>query len=268
MRRRGSPGRHPRRPGRPRPTWRTSPVPPSSASTSVAVRGLVSPSCGTHEWDEVRCHAVRDIETGVSCTARRRTSARSRRRSNCHGAAFGRVAGTAYSPRSRRGRPRQITPDSWRFVRAARVVSRALAPAPVDARVARQRGGPRDRGTDWFTSKWTSPPACPAFTMVGLPDASVRESRDRVRSAIRNCGLHFPPQRITVNLAPADQRKEGTSFDLPIALGVLAAAGALPDRHDSRRGRARRIVARRLDPPRARRAARGDRRPPPGISTG
>jgi magnesium chelatase family protein len=70
----------------------------------------------------------------------------------------------------------------------------------------------------------------PAFTMVGLPDASVRESRDRVRSAIRNCGLDFPPQRITVNLAPADLRKEGTSFDLPIALGVLAAAGAVPDR--------------------------------------
>jgi magnesium chelatase family protein len=70
----------------------------------------------------------------------------------------------------------------------------------------------------------------PAFTMVGLPDASVRESRDRVRSAIRNCGLHFPSHRITVNLAPADLRKEGTSFDLPIAIGVLAGDGALPDR--------------------------------------
>ena len=70
----------------------------------------------------------------------------------------------------------------------------------------------------------------PGFTMVGLPDASVRESRDRVRSAIRNSGLVFPPQRITVNLAPADQRKEGASFDLPVALGVLAAAGTLPHR--------------------------------------
>ena len=70
----------------------------------------------------------------------------------------------------------------------------------------------------------------PGFTMVGLPDASVRESRDRVRSAIRNSGLVFPQQRITVNLAPADQRKEGASFDLPVALGVLAAAGALPER--------------------------------------
>ncbi|MGB2717173.1 MAG: YifB family Mg chelatase-like AAA ATPase [Vicinamibacterales bacterium] len=67
----------------------------------------------------------------------------------------------------------------------------------------------------------------PAFTMVGLPDASVRESRDRVRSAIRNSGFTFPPHRITVNLAPADVRKEGGSFDLPIAVAVLAAAGLL-----------------------------------------
>jgi magnesium chelatase family protein len=70
----------------------------------------------------------------------------------------------------------------------------------------------------------------PSFTMVGLPDASVRESRDRVRSAIRNCGLTYPPHRITVNLAPADRRKEGTAFDLPIALGLLAASGGLASR--------------------------------------
>src|SRR3954467_5853274 len=67
----------------------------------------------------------------------------------------------------------------------------------------------------------------PSFTMVGLPDASVRESRDRVRSAIRNSGFEFPPHRITVNLAPADVRKAGASFDLPIALGILAAAGII-----------------------------------------
>src|SRR5213592_709304 len=67
----------------------------------------------------------------------------------------------------------------------------------------------------------------PVFVMVGLPDASVRESRDRVRSAIRNSGFEFPPHRITVNLAPADVRKVGASFDLPIALGVLAAQGTL-----------------------------------------
>jgi magnesium chelatase family protein len=67
----------------------------------------------------------------------------------------------------------------------------------------------------------------PGFTMVGLPDATVRESRDRVRSAIRNSGFEFPAHRITVNLAPADVRKEGGSFDLPIAIAVLAAAGRL-----------------------------------------
>src|SRR5215212_2642698 len=70
----------------------------------------------------------------------------------------------------------------------------------------------------------------PMFTMVGLPDASVRESRDRVRSAIRNSGFEFPPHRITVNLAPADVRKAGSSFDLPIALGLLATSGPLTRR--------------------------------------
>ena len=67
----------------------------------------------------------------------------------------------------------------------------------------------------------------PIFTMVGLPDASVRESRDRVRTAIRNSGFDFPGHRITVNLAPADIRKAGASYDLPIALGVLAASGVI-----------------------------------------
>src|SRR6478735_5604978 len=70
----------------------------------------------------------------------------------------------------------------------------------------------------------------PGFTMVGLPDASVRESRDRVRSAIRNSGYEFPPHRITVNLSPADVRKAGSSFDLPIALGILAAQGTVERR--------------------------------------
>ena len=70
----------------------------------------------------------------------------------------------------------------------------------------------------------------PHFTMVGLPDATVRESRDRVRSAIRNSGFEFPPHRITVNLAPADVRKAGSSFDLPIALGLLATSGPLQRR--------------------------------------
>src|SRR3954470_9190177 len=70
----------------------------------------------------------------------------------------------------------------------------------------------------------------PCFTVVGLPDASVRESRDRIKSAIRNSGFQFPQHRIVVNLAPADVRKAGASFDLPIALGVLAACGVIARR--------------------------------------
>jgi magnesium chelatase family protein len=69
----------------------------------------------------------------------------------------------------------------------------------------------------------------PQFATVGLPDSAVRESRERVRSAIRNAGFSFPSDRITVNLAPADLRKEGAAFDLPIALGILMATGSLRD---------------------------------------
>jgi len=64
----------------------------------------------------------------------------------------------------------------------------------------------------------------PAFTTVGLPDCSVREARDRVVSAVRNSGFEFPSRRVTVNLAPADRRKAGTQFDLPIGLGALVAS--------------------------------------------
>ena len=70
-------------------------------------------------------------------------------------------------------------------------------------------------------------PGIPHFQLVGLPDASVRESRDRVRAAIRNSGFDFPVSRITINLAPGDVRKAGPGFDLPIALGLLAANGAV-----------------------------------------
>ncbi|MBS1814615.1 MAG: YifB family Mg chelatase-like AAA ATPase [Acidobacteria bacterium] len=66
-----------------------------------------------------------------------------------------------------------------------------------------------------------------SFSMVGLPDAAVRESRDRVRAAIKNSGFDVPPTRITINLAPADLKKEGSGFDLPIAVGILGAYGAL-----------------------------------------
>ena len=68
----------------------------------------------------------------------------------------------------------------------------------------------------------------PAFDLVGLPDASVRESRERVRAAIKNSGFEFPLQRVTVNLAPADLKKEGSGYDLAIAVGVLAATGQVP----------------------------------------
>ena len=68
----------------------------------------------------------------------------------------------------------------------------------------------------------------PSFNIVGLPDASVKESRDRVRSAIKNLNLPFPISRITVNLAPAYLKKEGSAFDLPIALGILAEQNLFP----------------------------------------
>ncbi len=67
----------------------------------------------------------------------------------------------------------------------------------------------------------------PVFSTVGLPEGAVRESKDRVKAAIRNCGYEFPTRKITVNLAPASMKKEGSGYDLPIALGILAAAGTI-----------------------------------------
>lgn len=69
----------------------------------------------------------------------------------------------------------------------------------------------------------------PAFDIVGLPDAAVKEARERVRAAIKNCGFRFPVSRLTVNLAPADRKKAGTLYDLPMLIGILAAAGDLKD---------------------------------------
>ncbi len=69
----------------------------------------------------------------------------------------------------------------------------------------------------------------PYFATVGLPEAAVRESKDRVKAAIKNSGYEFPAHRITVNLAPADLRKAGTAFDLPIAVGIVAASGLVPE---------------------------------------
>jgi len=73
----------------------------------------------------------------------------------------------------------------------------------------------------------------PHFSMVGLPDAAVKESRDRVRASLKNIGFNFPLKQITVNLAPADLKKEGSAFDLPIAIGIIASEGLIePDRFE------------------------------------
>src|SRR3984957_1099985 len=77
-------------------------------------------------------------------------------------------------------------------------------------------------------------PGMPAFTIVGLPDKAVSEARERVRSALIASGLALPARRITINLAPADLPKEGSHYDLPIALGLMAAIGAIP--HDALAG--------------------------------
>ena len=74
-------------------------------------------------------------------------------------------------------------------------------------------------------------PGLPAFAIVGLPDKAVSEARERGRSALIASGLALPARRITVNLAPADLPKEGSHYDLPIALGLMAAIGAIP--HDA-----------------------------------
>ena len=67
----------------------------------------------------------------------------------------------------------------------------------------------------------------PSFDIVGLPDAAVKESRDRVRAALKNCGYKFPIGRITINLAPADLKKEGSIYDLPVLIAILKASGQL-----------------------------------------
>ncbi|THJ22618.1 MAG: ATP-binding protein [Nitrospira sp. CG24D] len=75
----------------------------------------------------------------------------------------------------------------------------------------------------------------PQFSVVGLPDATVRESRDRVRAALKNTGFHFPAKRITVNLAPAGIKKEGSGLDLAIAIGILVAEEVIPQEALDRR---------------------------------
>ena len=72
----------------------------------------------------------------------------------------------------------------------------------------------------------------PQFATVGLPEGAVKESKDRVKSAIRNAGYEFPVRRITINLAPADIKKDGAAFDLPMAVGILTATGVIKPRHE------------------------------------
>jgi magnesium chelatase family protein len=72
-------------------------------------------------------------------------------------------------------------------------------------------------------------PGLPSFATVGLPDGAVKESKDRVKAALKNSGYDFPARRITANLAPADIKKEGAAFDLPISIGILAATGVLKE---------------------------------------
>src|SRR2546430_1680284 len=67
----------------------------------------------------------------------------------------------------------------------------------------------------------------PQLATVGLPEGAVKESKDRIRAAVKNCGYTFPAKRITINLAPADIKKEGSAYDLPMAIGILAAEGAI-----------------------------------------
>ena len=71
----------------------------------------------------------------------------------------------------------------------------------------------------------------PAFTTVGLPDTAIRESKERIRAALRNCGYGFPPRKIVVNLAPADRKKEGSAYDLPISVGILASFDLIPNQN-------------------------------------
>jgi magnesium chelatase family protein len=84
-------------------------------------------------------------------------------------------------------------------------------------------------------SRWNSTAqGLPQFTTVGLPEGAVKESKDRVKSAIKNSGYEFPTRRITINLAPADIRKESAAFDLPMVFGLLAATGLISSEYAAR----------------------------------
>jgi magnesium chelatase family protein len=112
----------------------------------------------------------------------------------------------------------------------------------------------------------------PGFTIVGLPDKACQEAKERVRSGIASAELEWPLRRITVNLAPAGLRKEGSGFDLPIALAVLAASRQVPPErlaeHAALGAGARRAREARRRRPHCRGSCSACRRPPPALFTG
>src|SRR5258708_1678044 len=132
------------------------------------------------------------------CARRRRCGWRARRCGNANGRA-----------RSLQCRPCLAPPGAAMLARVRTAALWGLDAFPVDCEV--------DVG-----------PGLPGFVMVGLPDATAREARERVWPALRNAGLAPPDRRVTVNLAPADRRKEGASADLALAVGLLAATGQAP----------------------------------------
>ena len=126
---------------------------------------------------------------------------------------------TAASSRpARDAQPRRFAAPRWHRSRLER---------STHARACRLRRRGRDRGRCRSTSRSTSALGLPGCHIVGLPDAGVREGRVRIRGALENSGFKLPPRRITVNLAPADLRKDGAAFDVPIAVGMLCAAGVV-----------------------------------------
>ena len=100
------------------------------------------------------------------------------------------------------------------------------------------------------------------FITVGMPDTAVRESRERIKSALMNSGFGYPNKSVTINLAPANIRKEGAGFDLPMALGILGAMGVVGPAEPSL---CRRAISRRRDPAGARRAVDRRLRTPEGY---
>ena len=108
-------------------------------------------------------------------------------------------------------------------------------------------------------------PGLPAFNVVGLPDKAVSEARERVRAALVASGLALPARRITVNLAPADLPKEGSHYDLPIALGLMAAIGAIPPRRARRASRCWANSASTARSPRSRACCRPPSAPMPAA---